>query len=115
MLYEEILSQFEEQNVRYVLVGGLAVNLLGSFRSTADLDILVDMTDDNLGKIVAILTGHGYRVKQPVDPMGIAHVKIRQDWIKNKHMKAFNFYKEAEFKEVDIIIDSPVSFKDAVK
>ena len=25
------------------------------------------------------------------------------------------FYKEAEFKEVDIIIDSPVSFKDAVK
>ena len=30
-------------------------------------------------------------------------------------MKAFNFYKEGELKEVDIIIDSPVSFDDAKK
>jgi len=30
-------------------------------------------------------------------------------------MKAFNFYKDDEFKEVDIIIDSPVSFQEARK
>ncbi|MDP1853664.1 MAG: hypothetical protein Q8L26_05655 [Candidatus Omnitrophota bacterium] len=28
-------------------------------------------------------------------------------------MKAFNFYKEDELKEVDIIIESPVSFHEA--
>ena len=115
MFYEEILNEFQEKNVRYIIVGGLAVNFLGSFRSTADLDILVEMNDKNLAKIVTVLTHHGYRVKQPVNPMGIANAKIRRDWIKNKHMKAFNFYKDDEFKQVDIIIDSPVSFKDAIK
>lgn len=115
MFYEEILSEFQKQKVRYTIVGGLAVNLLGSLRSTADLDILVEMSDSNLAKIVTILTKSGYRVKQPVDPMGIANAKTRRDWIKNKHMKAFNFYKEDDFKEVDIIIDSPVSFEQATK
>src|SRR3989338_6614055 len=115
ILYEEILSEFQRQKVRYTIVGGLALNLLGFFRGTADLDILVEMSNENLAKIVKILTKHGYRVKQPVDPMGIADNKMRNDWIKNKHMKAFNFYKEKEFKEVDIIIDSPVSFEEAIK
>ena len=30
-------------------------------------------------------------------------------------MKAFNFYKDDELKEVDIIIDSPISFEQANK
>jgi hypothetical protein len=98
-----------------VLVGGFAVNLLGSMRSTADLDILVEMSDSNLGKIVKILKKYGYRVKQAVDPMKIADKEMRKDWIENKRMKAFNFYKEDELKEVDIIIESPVSFEEARK
>jgi len=77
--------------------------------------ILVEMSDGNLGKVVGILKKEGYRVKQPVDPMGIADERTRNDWIRHKHMKAFNFYKEAEFKEVDIIIESPVSFAEAKK
>jgi len=115
ILYEEILREFQKQKVKYVLVGGIAVNLLGSLRSTADLDILVEMSNENLGKIVTILKKKGYRVKQPIDPMGIANEKTRYDWIHNKHMKAFNFYKKDELKEVDIIIDSPVSYNEAKK
>lgn len=91
------------------------MNLLGSMRSTADLDILVEMTDDNLKKIVRILKRQGYRAKQPVDPMKIADRETREDWIKKKHMKAFDFYKEDELKEVDIIIESPVSYEEARK
>ncbi len=113
ILYEEILRAFKKQKVKYVLVGGLAVNLFGFMRSTADMDMLVEMSDENLKKVVGILKKQGYRVKQPVDPMGIADARIRKDWIRNKHMKAFNFYKEDELKEVDIIIESPVSFKEA--
>src|SRR3990167_11026183 len=113
IIYEEILREFQKQKVHYVLVGGIAVNLLGSFRNTADMDILVEMSDENLAKIVRILKKNGYRVKQPVDPMGISNQKIREDWIKNKHMKAFNFYKgEKTYEEVEIIIDSPVNFQE---
>ena len=116
IIYEEILRAFQKEKVKYILVGGIAVNLLGSFRTTADIDVLVEMTDKNLAKIVVILKKAGYHVKQPVDPMGIADKKTREDWIKNKNMKAFNFYKgDTSYNEVDIIIDSPVSYEDAKK
>jgi len=115
MLYEEILREFQKKKVKYVLVGGIALNLHGGERATHDMDILVEMSDDNLTKVVSILKGKGYRIKQPVDPMGIADRKTRDDWIRNKNMKAFNFYKEDEMEEVDIIIDSPVKYPEAQK
>lgn len=94
----------------------MAFNLLGGYRNTLDMDILVEMTDDNLRKIVTILKKCRYRVHQPVDPLLIADKKTRESWIEDKHMKAFNFYKsQKSFEEVDIIIDSPVSFKEAAK
>src|SRR2546428_4190717 len=73
------------------------------------------MSDGNLRKVVEILKSQAYKVRQPVDPLKISDRKIREDWIKNKHMKAFNFFKEQELKEVDIIIESPVSFEEANK
>ncbi len=116
ILYEEILREFQKQKVKYVLIGGIAFNFLGGYRNTLDLDILVEMSDKNLFKIVNILKKAGYHVKQPVDPIMIADKKTRYDWIKNKNMKAFNFYKnENSYEEVDIVIDSPVDFKEAIR
>ena len=115
IIYEEILREFQKQKVKYVIVGGIAVNLLGGLRNTADMDILVEMSNDNLRKAVQILTQQGYTVKQPVNPLGIADEETRRDWIHHKHMKAFNFYKDLELKEVDIIIDTPVSYEQAKK
>ena len=114
IIYEDILRAFQNNKVKYVLVGGLAVNLQGAFRSTADLDILVEMTDTNLAKIVRILKQKKYFVKQPIDPMGIADADTRKDWIENKNMKAFCFFKESG-EQVDLIIDSPVKFAEAIK
>ena len=113
--YEELLRAFQKKQINYILVGGIAVNLHGGMRNTADMDILVEMSDDNLKELVTILKNQGYQVKQPVDPIQIADKETRQDWITNKHMKAFNFYKDDELKEVDIIIESPISFGQAIK
>jgi len=115
IIYENILREFQKQQIKYIIVGGIAFNLLGGLRSTADLDILVEMSDNNLRKLVIILKKNGFSVKQPVDPIGIADRQTREDWINNKHMKAFNFYKGQFLQEVDIIIDSPVSYEDAAK
>lgn len=115
-MYEEILRAFQKEKVKYVVVGGMAFNLLGGYRNTLDMDILVEMSDENLVKLVRILKKTGYQVKLPIDPMKIANKKIRESLIKDKHMKAFNFYKkEKSFEEVDIIIDSPVDFSEAAK
>jgi hypothetical protein len=115
IIYEHILREFQKQKVKYVVVGGIAVNLLGSLRSTADIDILAEMSDSNLKKIVKIMLAKGYRARHPVDPMRLADKKTRQGWIDKKNMKAFNFYKKNSLEALDIIIDSPVTFEKAIK
>ena len=59
MLYEEIFREFQNKKVKYVVVGGIAFNLLGGSRSTFDMDILVEMSDENLKKAVLILKRKG--------------------------------------------------------
>ena len=59
ILYEDILREFQKKRVRYVIVGGVAFNLLGGYRTTLNLDILVEMTDVNLAKVVTILKKKG--------------------------------------------------------
>ncbi|MFH0924303.1 MAG: hypothetical protein V1872_01505 [bacterium] len=116
LIYEGILREFYKQEIKYVLVGGIAFNLLGGFRNTLDLDIIVEMRSENLLKIVQIMLDQGYKVKQPVNPKDIAIDAIRNSWIKEKNMKAFNFYKdERSFEEVNIIIESPINFEEAIK
>jgi len=92
------------------------LNLLGGARSTFDLDLLVDMEDENLRKIITILLELGFRPKQPVDPMDFSKREIRENWVHEKKMKAFNFYKgERSLEEVDLLVDCPVDYPAAIR
>ncbi|MFH1189700.1 MAG: hypothetical protein V1682_03320 [Candidatus Omnitrophota bacterium] len=116
VIYEDILREFQKRKVRYAIVGGIAFNLMGGNRNTLDLDILAEMTDSNLRKIVNILKKAGYHVKQPINPIKMADKNTRKDWIENKNMKALNFYKGDEtYEEVDLIIGSSVDYEEASK
>jgi hypothetical protein len=49
-MLQEILNiwkAFNENNVRYLTIGGLAVNIYGYTRNTGDIDILIDDTIEN--------------------------------------------------------------------
>ena len=49
-MLQEILNiwqKFNENNVRYLTIGGLAVNIYGYTRNTGDIDILIDDTIEN--------------------------------------------------------------------
>jgi hypothetical protein len=113
MFYEEIINKFNGAGIKYAIVGGMAVNLHGHIRMTADLDIILEMEDSNLSKVVKTLKESGFICKIPVDPMGLVNSFTRNDWIENKNMKALNFYRGTE--EVDLVIASPVKFEDAKK
>jgi len=45
MVLEKLLPRFEAQGIRYALIGGLALGLLGVGRATMDIDFLV-LRDD---------------------------------------------------------------------
>ncbi len=44
----ELLNQ---HGVRYVVIGGWAINIHGYERATRDIDLIVDVSDDNIAKI----------------------------------------------------------------
>lgn len=52
----DLLEQLDEQNVEYVLVGGVAVNYYGYNRSTGDVDIFFRRSADNIDRLLEALT-----------------------------------------------------------
>ena len=56
MQFKTLLAALVENNVEFVIIGGLAATLHGSARVTYDLDIVYNRTPANLAKIVAALS-----------------------------------------------------------
>jgi hypothetical protein len=50
-----VLAALREENVEYVLVGGVAVGLHGFERATSDIDLFVRPTAENVGRLRAAL------------------------------------------------------------
>ncbi|RKY36675.1 MAG: hypothetical protein DRP72_03865 [Candidatus Omnitrophota bacterium] len=111
-----IFRELNNKGIKYIVVGGMAVNFHGIPRATYDIDLLLYLEDRNLKKFLILLKEWGFRPRVPVDIMDFADKKKRQDWIKNKNMKAFNLINpDWAIREIDIIIDTPVDYKKAIK
>lgn len=109
--YLGIFKRFNEAGIRYIVVGGIAVNLYGIPRMTYDIDLLLDMDDRNIESFIQLLKEWGFKPKVPVDIAEFADGAKRNDWIKNKNMKAFNLMNpEWAIREIDVLIDTPVDF-----
>jgi predicted nucleotidyltransferase len=60
--FDELLRRLVAAEIRFVLVGGLAVNAWGVVRGTRDLDIVADPEPTNLGRLAALATTIGGQV-----------------------------------------------------
>jgi predicted nucleotidyltransferase len=58
----ELLQRLVEAKIRFILVGGLAVNAWGYMRSTQDVDVVPDPDPENLAKLDELLRGLGGKV-----------------------------------------------------
>jgi hypothetical protein len=57
------LLAFNEQQVRYLLVGSYAIGRYAEPRVTKALDVFVDITDDNAQRVFAALAKYGAPLK----------------------------------------------------
>lgn len=112
MFYFDILKKFYESNVKYLIVGGVAVNLYGIPRITQDIDIIIDTTRENILKINRIMKELDYIPKLPVNPNDLADPKKRKEWVEERNLVAFSFYhKQNTIKVVDMILSHPLDFE----
>lgn len=114
MFYFEILKGLAKEKVRYLIVGGLSVNLYGVPRVTQDIDIIVAQDRENILKITSLLKNLGFMPCLPVNLEDLANSDKVKDWIENKNLKAFSFYhKKDNYKVIDIVLVYPLDFDKA--
>lgn len=58
--FKEFLKLLEENEVRYLLIGGYAVSIHGYARTTLDMDIWIGMDDENARRMVDVMASFGF-------------------------------------------------------
>lgn len=112
--YEEVLAKLQEGGVRFLVVGAMAMNLHGVPRMTADLDLLADLSPQNLSVFLRALETLGYKPRLPVPATALLDPERRRQWIEERNLTAFTFVHTLRpWEEIDLLLASPVSFETA--
>ena len=116
MLYKKILSELEKQSVKYLVIGGIAVNLYGHPRVTKDLDLMISFEKTNMAKFIEIIKLFKLKPRVPVEIEELADKNKREHWKQERNMKVFSFYNpENDLEVIDIMIQDYIDFDDAYK
>lgn len=111
---EGILDALNQARVRYLVVGGVAVVLHGYLRTTADLDLIIQLERDNVLRAIRTLQDHQYRPRAPVSAENFAEQQVREQWIRDKGLAVFTLWSPAHpTLEIDLFVSEPFDF-DAV-
>ncbi len=113
MEYEELFRSLWDKKVRFLICGGLAVNIYGIPRMTADIDLLLDFEPGNLAQFGEVLQSLSYKSTVPV-PLALLSEKAKRDELtKAKNMIAYSFYNSRSgYMNVDVLLDTPFSFEE---
>lgn len=116
MFYEEVFRELNRQKVRYVVAGGIAVNLHGVPRVTEDLDLVIYLGEENVGKFSKAMQTLGYKPKIPVKIEDFGIKKNRENWIKDKGMVVFSLWnKEIPYRVIDVFVKDIIDFRKLYK
>ncbi|MBI1825833.1 MAG: nucleotidyl transferase AbiEii/AbiGii toxin family protein [Planctomycetes bacterium] len=105
------MKVLHDGGVRFLVVGGLAVNAHGLLRFTADVDIVIRLVADNVQKAFRSLASLGYLPIVPVTVDGFADAETRKGWIRDKGMRVLQFRSDKhQSVAVDVFIEEPFPF-----
>ena len=111
MKLTELFRSLSEEQVRYVLVGGLAIQLHGFMRATFDIDLVLDMDDENLERFLTVARQYSLVPGIPVPIEAIKDADQLERWHREKGMLAFSLREpSAGGNVVDILVRPAVPF-----
>lgn len=108
----DLARAFNNANVGYVVVGGLAVVLHGSHRLTGDVDIVLNLDPQNLESAIDILVENDWVPRIPVHIRELLSQEKRREWIEDKNLVAFSLYRRSDPVAVlDILLAPSIEFE----
>jgi hypothetical protein len=116
MFYLDLFRQLDADQVRYMVVGGVAMNLLGVPRSTMDVDLVLAMDAVNLRRFLVTARRLDLRPVAPVALDDLLSPDKRRQWRTEKFVTAFALRPpRADAPTVDILIDPPLDIEAALR
>lgn len=109
--FDAIFSALDSTGVRYVVVGGVAVNLHGYQRFTKDVDLVIELVPKDTLRALEALQAIGYSPRLPVKIADFADPAVRETWIRDKGMMVFQMYNDAIHQSVDVFANYPLDFE----
>lgn len=109
--YENVFRALTDAKVKYVIVGGVAMNLLGCPRFTNDIDVLLALDDQNLQAMKKAMEAIGYERRIPLALDELGDEKRALQFIQEKNLLAYTFFNTKEpLYSVDIIVGPSLQF-----
>ena len=111
MFYQEVFESLGKNDVRYLVVGGVAMNLHGVPRMTYDLDLMIDLEPENIRRMWASLHTLGFTPRIPIKEEEFIDSQRRHELREKKNMVVLSFFRgDREFKVIDIFVENPLDF-----
>jgi predicted nucleotidyltransferase len=108
---QAICRALNEAGVKYLIVGGVAVNAYGYIRATQDLDLVVALAQPNASAAMRVLSKLGYSPRVPVDADEFADPQRRKSWVEEKGMTVFSMFNDSMPETaVDVFVEEPFDF-----
>jgi hypothetical protein len=108
---EAVVGALNAAGVRYLIVGGLAVNAHGYLRATVDLDLVIQLRRDNVLDGLKTLEGLGYAPRIPVSAEQFADPVLRESWRAEKGMLVFQLHSDIHrTTPIDVFVYEPFDF-----
>ena len=113
---ETIFSSLNQAKVRYLVAGGIAVNIHGYQRMTADLDLVIQLDSNNIINAMNSLIDLKYSPLIPIEPADFADPDKRKNWIETKNMQVLSLQSTLHPETtVDIFVTEPFDFDETYK
>lgn len=108
----DLLRALSAAQVRYVLVGGMAVQLHGYFRTTFDVDLVLAMDDENLTRFIGVAKQLELVPSIPVPIDSLRNAAQIDQWHREKGMLAFTLREpQTGGGVVDVLVRPEVPFE----
>ncbi len=115
-IFRNLFSSLNSEGVKYLVAGGIAVNLYGIERATADIDIVLKLDEENITKFIKVARELGLKPNAPVKLEDFINEQKRKSWIKDKGMKVFSLFdSENHFFLLDIFVQIPFDFNEVYR
>jgi hypothetical protein len=109
--FDTLVHALETAGVRYLVAGGLAVNAHGYLRFTRDVDVVLQLSPQNILAAFSALAAIGYRPIVPINAADFADPGKRSAWVQQKGMTVLNFWSEQHRDTpVDVFVTEPFDF-----